>query len=428
MASAKAPFGKASAVFGKPPRAARTAKPRSTHTTSGRLEMFLISATVFLSPMNYLRTDLIYFTLSDLFALATVLLMLATRRLATQPFGRQTPSWYAAVALFLFGLMLGSLVKGNPTTATTVFAQYIFSFVLLPMAICARPHSEIIFLVKIFVVSVALIMLHGAFMMAFNPDDVRFVSRSGRMYGLVERENATGALGAVALVFCQWLYFSRKISVAVLLLLSAPIAYGILLTGSNTGFFLALIGSFLLIFLNGSLRLLAASIVVAFAVLAVVALWGEYFLPEIFVKRVYGALQSGDTSQAGTFEDRFALNQEALELARETIWIGLGIEQYRVVSAHGAPVHNTYLLTLTEGGLISLIGLICLPAIAFYIGWRAFFGRHTHLSGALTITYVCLFALSLNGFAHIYARFWAIPLLLAMSVSLSQLVATSRPR
>ena len=44
--------------------------------------------------------------------------------------------------------------------------------------------------------------------------------------------------------------------------------------------------------------------VVAVAVLAVVVhLWGHLFLPEIFLERVFGALESGDVSEAGTFGD-----------------------------------------------------------------------------------------------------------------------------
>lgn len=366
--------------------------------------------------MNYLRIDLVYFTLSDLIAALTFVVMLINKRLAPRPFGQETSNWYTGVALFLFGLTLGSVIRGDPTTGIVALAQYTFSLVILPMIILNRPHKEIVFLIKVFVFSMVFVMLHGAYYVNFVPDDSTFISGNGRLNGLVERENAAGALGAVAFVFCQWLYISRNLSLIVFLLSAAAIAYGVLLTGSNTGFFLAGIGVLTLGLFSGSLRTFFAVIFVGGLVVLIVLQWGEYFLPEIFVRRVFGAITTGNINQAGTFEDRLSLTREALSIARDTLWIGLGVDQHRIVSVYEAPVHNTYLLSLTEGGLMSLLGLVYLIVIALFIGWRAY-QLNARLSGALTLTYVTLFALSLNGFTHIYARFWAIPFLLALAIS-----------
>ncbi len=379
-------------------------------------ELVLVSAIVFLSPMNYLRMDLLYFTLSDVVAALTFFVLLAANRLTVFPFGNATTSWYLGLTLLLLGLTVGTIVNGDQTDGATVIIQYIFSFVVLPMIIMNRPREEIKLLIKVFVFSIAIVMLHGAYVITFDPSDLRFVSGNGRMYGLIERENAAGATGAVALVLCQWLFMARQISAPVFMLLLVPIAYGVLLTGSNTGFFLAGFGLVALSLSSGSFRTLLVAIVVGAVVVAVVSLWGEHFLPEIFVKRVFGAIISGDSSQVGTFDDRIVLNLEGLQIARNTLWIGLGADQYRTLSLTGNPVHNTYLLLLCEGGIISLVGLTYMLITAFFIGWMAY-KRNDRLSGSLTITFVCLFALSLNGFAHVYARFWAIPLLLAIAVS-----------
>ncbi len=387
-------------------------------TTHRPFELFLVSAIVFLSPMNYLRTDLFYFTLGDVFTALAFVFVLATKRLMTVPFGKVSTSWYLGVSLLALGLTIGTIVKGEASAGAIVVAQYIFSFAILPMVLVGRPRAELVFLIKVFVFSMAIVMLHGTYFAVYEPTDIRFISGSGRMYGLIQRENATGAMGAFALVMAQWLYMSRHIFGIGFLMLAIPIAYGILLTGSNTGFFLAGFGVLTLGLFSGSVRLLAAAVGLGVVAVTVILLWGEFFLPEIFMKRVYGAIVSGDSSQAGSFHDRIALNRDALQIARDTIWIGLGGDQFRDVSPMGSPVHNTYLLLLSEGGLMSLAGLVFMLITGLFIGWQAY-QRRDYMAGGLTVTFLFLFALTLNGFAHVYARFWVIPLFLAMSVSVS---------
>ncbi len=402
-----------------------TVKTRAEHasiekvpTTHRPFELFLVSTIVFLSPMNYLRTELFYFTLSDVLTALAFVFLLATKRLMTVPFGKDSVSWYLGVSLLVLGLTIGSIVKGEALDGATVVAQYIFSFAILPMVLVGRPRTELVFLIKVFVFSMAIVMLHGTYFAIYEPADIRFVSGSGRMYGLIQRENATGAMGAFALVMAQWLYMSRHISGIGFLILVAPIAYGILLTGSNTGFFLAGVGVLTLGLFSGSVRFLAAAVGLGIFAVTVILLWGEFFLPEIFIKRVYGAIISGDSSQAGTFDDRIALNRDALQIARGTVFIGLGGDQFRDVSPMGAPVHNTYLLLLSEGGLMSLVGLVFMIITGLFIGWQAYQGKD-YMAGGLTVTFLFLFALTLNGFAHVYARFWTIPLFLAISVSVT---------
>ena len=146
------------------------------------------------------------------------------------------------------------------------------------------------------------------------------------------------------------------------------------------------------------------------------------------MRRVFGALQTGELSEAGTFTDRMFLIHEAMEVARETLLIGLGTDQYRVISAHGAPVHNTYLLVLTEGSLMSLFGLIGLYLTGVYLSWRAARQSDSWNIGGMTLIVMLLFALAMNGFAHFYARFWAVPFLLALALSLASAPAGSSAR
>lgn len=395
-----------------------------------KLEMALVMTAIFLAPMNYFRLSFVYVTLSDVIVVVALGVMLLRGRLPVRLFGEATYFWILSFMLLQAGLLVGSLVNGDPLSGIEGFAQYSFSMLLLPVLLCNRPLEETLLLLKVFVLSIVFIMIHGAYVVHFDPDDLRFVSGSGRLTSLVERENAAATLASLAIVIAQWLYSVRQIRFLTLCVLLVPLAYGLLLTGSNTGFALTAIGTLALAVFSGSvfnvLRILAFAAAAAFVIL----IWGDYFLPEIFIKRVMGALSSGDLNEAGTFSDRMSLIHEAIGIANRNILVGLGIDQYRVVSAYGAPVHNTYLLVLSEGGLLSLIGLFGLLLTGLYIGWRALSDPGMRMAGGLAITVIMMFALAMNGFAHIYARFWAVPmdLVLALGAMASSRRTVSLPR
>ncbi|MFD1794953.1 hypothetical protein FQV27_16130 [Paracoccus aurantiacus] len=394
------------------------APPQARHQSLWRAEMIFAGITVFLSPINYLRADFAYVTASDVFAMMTLILMYVTGRIPLHPFGRASKAWYCSVFLLIFGLLASSAVNGDLQAGLEVVAQYCFSLMLIPLLFLQRPRAEVLLLIKIFVLAMVFVMLHGAWYMEFAPKDFRFVTPSGRLSSLVERENAAGALAALAITFSMWMYFTGQIRMYLLLILIAPLGYGLLLTGSNTGFFLTAIGMFSLALFSGALRLLAGMVVVGFLLFFVIYNWGELFLPEIFIKRVLGALETGNLDEAGTFSDRMFLIHEAYGVTRDTILLGLGANQYRLISAEGAPVHNTYLLLLAEGGLISLLGHFGMMMTGLLVGLPVLLSRKTRWYGALTITTIVMLALVQNGLAHFYARFWAVPWFLAISLSL----------
>ncbi|MEQ3748134.1 MAG: O-antigen ligase family protein [Celeribacter sp.] len=392
--------------------------PRPASARLARVELLLVALTVFLAPINYLRAEFAYVTLSDLFAVLSLAVMVFRGTLPLYPFGRASLMWYGSVFLLILGLLLGSTVNGDLANGVEVVGQYCVALVLLPLLILCRPRFEMLLLIKVFVLSLVVVMLHGAYVIAYTPGDLRFVSRSGRLSSLIERENAAGALAAMGVVFTLWLYFIKEIRLFPLLLALVPLGYGLLLTGSNTGFFLTAIGALTLAVLSGAPRILGGVVLCGVALLAVIVTWGELFLPEIFLKRVFGALQTRSMSAAGTFDDRMFLIREAFGITRDTLAIGLGANQYRLISAHGAPVHSTYLLLLAEGGLISLLGHAGLLLASFHIGWPALIDRRRRWMGVLTLTILLMFIMVQTGIAHVYARFWVVPWYLALSASL----------
>ena len=192
---------------------------------------------VALAPVNFLRLGGIYFTASDFFGIATLMLMLLNRRVPLAFFGPVTSLWLLSFLLFLGGLMLGSMLGGDPLAGLVVFVQYSYSLIIIPMVISARRLDETLILLRVFVFSIAAIMLHGAILVNFVSNaDPTIVSPSGRLRSLIGRENAAAAMAAVAITFNVYLRLIGEIRIRYFVPSIAVLIYGLLLTGSNTGF------------------------------------------------------------------------------------------------------------------------------------------------------------------------------------------------
>jgi O-antigen ligase len=117
--------------------------------------------------------------------------------------------------------------------------------------------------------------------------------------------------------------------------------------------------------------------------------------------------------------------KEALELIDDTMLVGVGVDQYRVLSQFGAPVHNTFLLIWTEGGLPALIGWLSL-LIMVIAGALLIAGRR--LDAALGCSVGLVFACIGFTTAHTYGRHLVVPVHLAMALALASVAARSRDR
>jgi hypothetical protein len=384
------------------------------------LDARLAAVTVFLSPMNYFRLDAAYVTLADLAACATLFAMLLQGRLPRAPFGPATPLWLAGVLALAAGLTLGSVAGGDMTALVVMLAQYLFSLVVLPFVLAGRPYPEVVALLKVLVAAIVVVMAFGAYVVHFVDDpDMRLVSGSGRLRSLVERENECAGLGAIAIVLLVNLAFLGEIRRWTVALVLPVLLYGVALTGSNTGLILTVFGVSISVLCSGSLRAIASFVVAGSLIAAAVLIGGDVFLPEVFRERVLVALIEGDLSRAGSFAGRYELLQEAAEIARDTLLVGLGADRFRLVSTHGAPVHNTYMLLLAEGGMTSLVGLVLLLLSGVWLAWAAFAQAGARTQALITLILILIFAAMLNTFAHFYGRFWNVPPILAMALAAS---------
>jgi hypothetical protein len=353
--------------------------------------------------------------------------------LSRQPLGPVSSLfWFAGLALLLVPLLLSSMINGDSMRGIVFVLQYTFAYLVILLVVAGRSEKQMIVLCKAYLLSIILMCLHGVYLIHFDGQtNTAFVTGSGRFTGFVERENECAAVIALSVPLLLVLCSIGKLSKLALIWIPV-MGYGVMLTGSNTGLasFAFAIGAFVLFALNW--KLIFGSGAVLFGIVVLIDRFGRDYLPAIFQRRVLGALETGDIGQAGTFDYRLELIYEAIHRANDTILLGIGADQYQVLSAMDQPVHNSYLLLWTEGGLFCMIGFIIMIAAGLGPAIQALRrpGGRPYAAGAICT--VALFLMAVNAFANVYGRFWSVPVILAASLCYAFVArsdsAASQPR
>ena len=326
--------------------------------------------------------------------------------------------------MLTYGLLISSLFNGDVPRGLIVFLQYLFAYVGLPWAICGRSYKDAETLAKYAVYSMIIMCLFGigAYAWGYNggyATHFAIVSGSGRLSSLVDNPN--GLAGLIAFTFPVLWYLTgvgtfRLMTAAIL---SVPLFYALILTSSNTGLISTSVAMIVFVVGRGKIKLFFAGLVFAVGVFGAVHIWGAQILPAVFQKRVLSAATEADISEAGTFESRYDLMAEAWRLADHNMLMGMGADQYRVFSDYGLPVHNTYLLLLNEGGLISMVGFTVILASALMTAYTARQHRHGDLILLSMVTIVATMAVTSMSYAHMYARFLVVPMLVVAGLAVS---------
>ena len=316
------------------------------------LERILVSAAVFLSLFPSWRYRPVFFTASDLLFCLSLLTIVLTRGLPRAPFGMLTPYWFAGFALLLAFLVGSSLINGEPRRAVVVCAQYAFSLILLPMTIMGRDREATINLVQVFALGLFLANLASVVLYYSGyTGDFRFVTGNGRLASFAEGPNGHAQMIALACPLMLYLWLAGRMATRYLVPLLLLLLLSLILASSNNGIAMTALGAMAFFIVLRDLRYLARAAAGVAACLVLIVVWGSYWLPATFEQRVLGAARSGSIEEAGSFHERLALMHEALEMVDDTMLLGIGVDQYELQSRYGAPVHNTYLLLWTEGGL-----------------------------------------------------------------------------
>jgi O-antigen ligase len=401
-----------------------TVLPEIGAAEDSKVPLALVAAVFLASYLSWRPSLDILFTTSDaLFLLGSCQLTLR-RRIPLEPFGALTPLWLGAFVAMMTGLLVSSLSCSDPSRWLVVASQYAFAWVVLPFLLLGHDRAYTLSLTKALLFGLVVMELigeivyftyQGSFQQARSLLGLDFVSGSGRLGVFATDANWNGAAISMALPFSFYLRSQRLIGPVLASVSIAILMFGLLLTASFTAFASTCVA--VIIFAVAASVRPRLSIIVPIAILAFVAVQTQIGLPGVFQKRVATAIETGDMSEAGTFDGRVVLMRDAWRMVGDHMLVGIGVDQDRIVSQLKAPVHNMYLLVWVEGGLVALAGWVCMVGVFMATALVAF--RHNRLAGALAASVMTTFLMFSTASPHMYARLWAVPVLLALAVARS---------
>lgn len=392
--------------------------PRGSSPATRNVEHACLYAGVFFAPFPSFRVDFAFFTLSDAFFCCALFLGMIRSSLISSPLGMFTFIWNAAFTLVVAGLLMSSLLVGDPVRGMILVVQYGVCFIALPFVLMRGDERESYRLLSFFVAGVAVLDLHGIvtfFTIGYVPGSIA-VSGAGRLTSLIGDANATGCVNAFAIVMVVWLHRTGWLTGFRALILVLITVTALVLTSSNTGLIATTAG--VSIFFTGSLRIrqLVAALGLAAVAGTALLLGGFEFLPAAFQKRVLSPLAAGEVTGVGTFSFRAELMRETIQMIneKEVIFVGVGADQFRELSTHGAPVHNAFLILWVEGGMLSLLGWLLLLSVGPIIWFVARHRKVDPLGRVAVAAMFVTFAAAASATTHMYARYWFTVLLLTL--------------
>lgn len=403
---------------------AYTAPPAMDRRALGtRRAPVVIMIAVFLAAYLSWRPSMdIMFTASDTMFVLGLFYLMFRGEIPLHPLGAFTPFWLLAFGMMMFGLLIGSLFDDDPVRWVIVAAQYGFAWALLPFILMHQERDYTLSLAKALVAGlvameafgiIVYLSYTGSFEEAKGLFGLDFISGSRRLGAFATDANWNGAAVSMALPFAFYLGVKRLIKPLVAGASIAVLMAGLVLSASFTAFVSSMLAIAIFVVV-GAVRPRLWVILVPL-VLAALAVESGIGLPEIFQKRVGAFFETGDVAQAGTFEGRLALVEDAWRMVEDHPIVGVGVDQFRVVSKLQAPVHNMYLLVWAEGGLLALAGWLWMMGILAMEAASSY--RRDRLAAALSLSVLTTFLTFSTASPHMYARLWAVPVLLALAVA-----------
>ncbi|WNO54201.1 O-antigen ligase family protein [Stakelama saccharophila] len=373
----------------------------------------------FFASYQLLRVGSINVTLADLMFFAAFAIGLARGQLTAIPFGRVTPLWLVGLAMMLGGLFIGTLFNGDMMRWFVISMQYITGFLLLPMLLLAQPRRIARRLVAMFILGVAAMEIFGiAVSQTMNHAQAaavfseEFIAGNGRLSTFASEPNWNGATIAFTTPLLIYAFSTRLLPTWLVTLIVPVFAWALMLSASFTGF-AATVAAIAITLLFLGMRYVGGTLLVA-AVGASIFVASGAPVPTVFEDRVGNAISSGDLEEAGTYKGRMKLIELAWAQADDTVFIGLGADQFRKTNEIKQPVHNIYLLMLVEGGLVSLAGILVLVGLLLWMPLSRL--AHCRLEAGVCFAVVAVFILYSQSSPHIFSRLNIIPVLLALMI------------
>ena len=121
----------------------------------------------FSAPINTLRLPDFYFTGSDAFACLCIGTMILSGTIKPRALGPGTAYWLFGLVTMIGALLVSSLFADAVDRGLILSMQYLFAYFLLPLILLARPWHETDTLMKVFVASMVVVVLHGIYVVDY---------------------------------------------------------------------------------------------------------------------------------------------------------------------------------------------------------------------------------------------------------------------
>jgi len=345
--------------------------------------------------------------------------------------------WIGAVTIFLSGMLAGTVDDSGMLQRALLFLQYTFVLVVVPIGLLGRSERTLLRMLVSYAWGVALLTFAAIVLIVLDPVTALAtgaLSGSGRLAAFVGNSNAYSRQAGIAALILFWSTdrfasasgsaWWRALNGAGLLVVLA----GAVLAQSFGGLIALAGGLGPVAMLSGRLKTVTvgALLFVAATTSALIAASTRGDLP--ISSRLVRAIESGDISSTGNFDERTELKAAAWQQIVRSPARGLGADRFRETTETGQGAHDTLLLIWAEGGLPAVSGFLLLLALLGVVHLRARgLPDHDHAIALAMGVYV-LFLLALVVNNHVYARGLTVPVLLAGVLSLRRGEGASQRR
>ena len=366
---------------------------------------------LFLVSFPSIRLQNLYFTISDFFLIASIILLVLKSRFGIR---KLTSVYHKDLVLGFYLIFIGFTVSSISASYyekyLVILLQYMFVIIVLPTAInnSSRNNYYIYSYILGLLVSVAIGLLDFNNIISVEG----FISNKRRLESFFENPNAMAKIIALSLPIFIYLFSSNnKYKYKSFIIISMVImVWGLISTASYGGIISCLLGVLIYgILSDNKLKTILVYMFITTIFLST-ALYFKY--PDTFIDRVVNNIlyKSGEY---GSMNYKIELFRIAIDWVLANPLVGIGPGGFSVNAGLSTTIHNSYLLLWVEGGILAIVGLVYI----FYKLIKTILNQQniTQNELALAITVIIIFMINAGTNTHLYQRYLYIPLFISVN-------------
>ena len=362
-----------------------------TNTNEFSISSFLNTILIigaFLTPFSTLRiTSKLNISLADTCLIVAGIIigidqLIIRRNLKLRLNNKYSYYWYLSGTLILIGLAISDTFSTSPKISDIVaeYTQYAFVYFYLAWLVSSLQKTIVAKLLLSLILGYTAAAAISSSLFLWNPGTYMLLRNIGFFVLSVRLSpfmNPNTFAKNMALIIPILILLGRKLGLGIILktIIIIILMISTFLTASIGGlatlsitFALVLIYSLLhsrRYLISLFVFLLVALLLLSGLLSSLLSITLELPFMEVFNRRVFPAIISGNIYEAGSFSQKTWLMSEGIRLISENPIIGVGTRQFMDIVSENVTMHNTYLLLWVEGGMLSFIGFAVLLILMF---------------------------------------------------------------